>query len=189
MTGTVIDVQVFTREGVERDKRAQSIIDEQLRRYRTDLNDQLRIVENDLFERIERMIVGKVVNGGPKRLAKGAEITKEYLADLTPRQDWFDIRLADEDAARQLESMKDLVAQMKSDFDLRFEDKKKRKLTQGDELPPGVIKMVKVYVLLSVACSRATRWPAVTVTRVWFPRFCRWKICRTWRMAPRWTSC
>ncbi|GGP28329.1 DNA-directed RNA polymerase subunit beta [Silvimonas amylolytica] len=145
MTGTVIDVQVFTREGVERDKRAQSIIDEQLRRYRTDLNDQLRIVENDLFERIERMIVGKVVNGGPKKLAKGAEITKEYLADLTPRQDWFDIRLADEEAARQLESMKDLVAQMKADFDLRFEDKK-RKLTQGDELPPGVIKMVKVYV-------------------------------------------
>ena len=145
MTGTVIDVQVFTREGVERDKRAQAIIDEQLRRYRTDLNDQLRIVENDLFERIERMIVGKVVNGGPKRLAKGQEVTKEYLADLTPRQDWFDIRLADEDAARQLESMKDLVAQMKADFDLRFEDKK-RKLTQGDELPPGVIKMVKVYV-------------------------------------------
>ncbi|MBM3117924.1 DNA-directed RNA polymerase subunit beta [Jeongeupia naejangsanensis] len=145
MTGTVIDVQVFTREGVERDKRAQAIIDEQLRRHRTDLNDQLRIVENDLFERIERMIVGKAANGGPKRLAKGTEISHDYLADLPSKHDWFDIRLADEESARQLEAMKDLIAQMKADFDLKFEDKK-RKLTQGDELPPGVIKMVKVYV-------------------------------------------
>jgi len=145
MTGTVIDVQVFTREGVERDKRAQAIIDEQLRRYRTDLNDQLRIVENDLFGRIERQIVGKVANGGPKRLAKGTEISSEYLASLPAKQDWFDIRLADEEGARQLEAMKDLIAQMRVEFEQRFEDKK-RKLTQGDELPPGVIKMVKVYV-------------------------------------------
>ncbi|MBM5571842.1 MULTISPECIES: DNA-directed RNA polymerase subunit beta [Deefgea] len=145
MVGTVIDVQVFTREGIERDKRAQAIIDEQLRRYRQDLNDQLRIVNDDLFERIERMIVGKVANGGPKRLAKGTEITAEYLADQVSKHDWFDIRLADEEGARQLEAMKDLIAQMKQEFELRFEDKK-RKLTQGDELPPGVIKMVKVYV-------------------------------------------
>jgi DNA-directed RNA polymerase subunit beta len=145
MVGTVIDVQVFTREGIERDKRAQAIIDEQLRRYRQDLNDQLRIVNDDLFERIERMIVGKVANGGPKRLAKGTEITSEYLADQVSKHDWFDIRLADEEGARQLEAMKDLIAQMKQEFELRFEDKK-RKLTQGDELPPGVIKMVKVYV-------------------------------------------
>ncbi len=145
MSGTVIDVQVFTREGVERDKRAQSIIDEQLRRYRQDLNDQLRIVENDMFERIERQIIGKIANGGPKRLAKGTAITAEYLADMPSKHDWFDIRLADEEGARQLEAMKDLIAQMKAEFELRFEDKK-RKLTQGDELPPGVIKMVKVYV-------------------------------------------
>ncbi|KAF0811286.1 DNA-directed RNA polymerase subunit beta [Andreprevotia sp. IGB-42] len=145
MSGTVIDVQVFTREGVERDKRAQYIIDDQLRRYRTDLNDQLRIVENDLFERIERQIVGKKANGGPLKLAKGTVITHEYLADLPTKHDWFDIRLSDDEGARQLEAMKDLIAQMKSEFDLRFEDKK-RKLTQGDELPPGVIKMVKVYV-------------------------------------------
>ncbi len=145
MVGTVIDVQVFTREGIERDKRAQAIIDEQLRRYRQDLNDQLRIVNDDLFERIERMIVGKLANGGPKRLAKGTAITSEYLADQTSKHDWFDIRLAEEEAARQLEAMKDLIAQMKQEFELRFEDKK-RKLTQGDELPPGVIKMVKVYV-------------------------------------------
>ncbi|WP_410500226.1 DNA-directed RNA polymerase subunit beta [Chitinibacter sp. S2-10] len=145
MTGTVIDVQVFTREGIERDKRAQAIIDEQLRRYRQDLNDQLRIVEADLFKRIEDMLVGKVANGGPKKLAKGTAVTTEYLADLPSKHDWFDIRLSDEESARQLEANKDLIAQTKAEFELRFEDKK-RKLTQGDELPPGVIKMVKVYV-------------------------------------------
>ncbi|QLI83240.1 DNA-directed RNA polymerase subunit beta [Chitinibacter fontanus] len=145
MTGTVIDVQVFTREGIERDKRAQAIIEEQLRRYRQDLNDQLRIVEADLFKRIEDMLVGKVANGGPKKLAKGATVTAEYLADLPSKHDWFDIRLSDEESARQLEANKDLIAQTKAEFELRFEDKK-RKLTQGDELPPGVIKMVKVYV-------------------------------------------
>ncbi|NDI23781.1 MAG: DNA-directed RNA polymerase subunit beta, partial [Betaproteobacteria bacterium] len=82
MSGTVIDVQVFTREGITRDKRAQSIIDDELKRFRLDLNDQLRIVENDSFARIERLLVGKSVNGGPKKLAKGALVSEAYLADL-----------------------------------------------------------------------------------------------------------
>ncbi len=143
MNGTVIDVQVFTREGIQRDKRAQSIIDDELKRYRQDLNDQLRIVENDAFSRIERLLVGKTVNGGPKRLAKGAAVTAEYLADLD-RYHWFEIRLADEAAASQLEALKESIEQKRHSFDLAFEEKRK-KLTQGDELPPGVLKMVKVY--------------------------------------------
>ncbi|MEN9761230.1 MAG: DNA-directed polymerase subunit beta [Pseudomonadota bacterium] len=143
MSGTVIDVQVFTREGIQRDKRAQSIIDDELKRYRLDLNDQLRIVENDAFERIERLLVGKTVNGGPKKLAKGAVVSAEYLADLD-RYHWFEIRLADETAANQLESLKESIEQKRHQFDLAFEEKRK-KLTQGDELPPGVLKMVKVY--------------------------------------------
>jgi DNA-directed RNA polymerase subunit beta len=143
IAGTVIDVQVFTREGIERDKRAQSIIDDQLKAYKQDLADQMRIVENDTFARIERMLAGKVANGGPKKLAKGAKITKEYIADLE-RYHWFDIRLANEEAAQQLEQLKDSLAQKRVQFDQAFEEKKK-KLTQGDELPPGVIKMVKVY--------------------------------------------
>src|SRR5690554_1065418 len=102
MIGTVIDVQVFTREGIERDKRAQSIIDDELKRYRLDLNDQLRIVENDAFARIERLLVGKPANGGPKRLAKGTALTKDYLVDLD-RWQWFDIRLSDEAHAGVLE--------------------------------------------------------------------------------------
>jgi DNA-directed RNA polymerase subunit beta len=144
ISGTVIDVQVFTREGIERDKRAQQIIDEELKRYKLDLVDQMRIVEADTFERIERLLVGKTANGGPKKLAKGAKLTKTYLQELD-RYHWFDIRLANEEAAAQLESLKDSLAQKRVDFDEAFEEKKK-KLTQGDELPPGVQKMVKVYV-------------------------------------------
>jgi DNA-directed RNA polymerase subunit beta len=143
MTGTVIDVQVFTREGIERDKRAQSIIDDQLRGFKTDLADQLRIVERDAFARLRRQIVGQTVNGGPKKLAKGNVVTDEYLDQLEP-YNWFDIRMADEDLAAQLETVREGLENTRKDFDQAFEIKKK-KLTQGDELPPGVQKMVKVY--------------------------------------------
>lgn len=143
MSGIVIDVQVFTREGVTRDKRAQSIIDDELKRYRLDLNDQLRIVEGDAFQRLERLLLDKTVNGGPKKLAKGVKLTKEYLDDVD-KYHWFDIRPADEEVAAQLEAVKEAIEQKRHEFDLAFEEKRK-KLTQGDELPPGVIKMVKVY--------------------------------------------
>jgi DNA-directed RNA polymerase subunit beta len=144
ISGTVIDVQVFTREGIERDKRAQSIIDDHLRSYKLDLADQLRIVERDAFARAERMIVGKPANGGPKRLAKGTLVIQEYLDGIDPHH-WFDIRMADEDVAQQLESLREGLEQTRKGFDVAFEEKRK-KLTQGDELPPGVQKMVKVYV-------------------------------------------
>ena len=143
MIGTVIDVQVFTREGIQRDKRAQQIIDDELKRYRLDLNDQLRIVEGDAFQRLEKMLIGKVANGGPKKLAKGNKISKEYLDDVE-KYHWFDIRPADEDTAAALEAIKESIAEKRHQFDLDFEEKRK-KLTQGDELPPGVQKMVKVY--------------------------------------------
>jgi len=143
MVGTVIDVQVFTREGIVRDRRAQSIIDDELRRYRQDLNDQLRIVENDTFDRIGKVLIGKEVNGGPHKLAKGSKVRLDYLRELD-RWQWFDIRLADEDHAVMLEQAKESLEQKRHQFDLAFEEKRK-KLTQGDELPPGVLKMIKVY--------------------------------------------
>jgi len=144
ISGCVIDVQVFTREGIERDKRSQSIIEEELKHYKTDLADQMRIVESDTFERLKRLLEGKTANGGPKRLAKGSKVTKGYLESLE-RYDWFDVRLANEEAAAQLESLKDSLGEKRKEFDAMFEAKRK-KLTQGDELPPGVLKMVKVYV-------------------------------------------
>ena len=141
--GTVIDVQVFTREGIQRDKRAQQIIDDELKRYRLDLNDQLRIVEADAMDRVRKLLIGKVANGGPQKLAKGSKIDAAYL-DGVEKYHWFDIRPADEAVADQLESVKKSLEQTRHEFDLAFEEKRK-KLTQGDELPAGVLKMVKVY--------------------------------------------
>ncbi len=143
MSGTVIDVQVFTREGIERDSRANQIIDDMLRKYQKDLADQMRIVEADAFARLKRILLGKEAKGGPKRLAKGAEIGAAYLDGLNPH-DWFDIRVADEEVSRQMEGIKDGLDRVRQEFEVMLASKKK-KLTSGDELPPGVIKMVKVY--------------------------------------------
>lgn len=147
MSGTVIDVQVFTREGIERDKRAKAIIDAELKRYRQNLTDQLRIFNDDAFDRTERLILGQKVNGGPLKLAKGAEVTKEYLVSLPSRHDWFDIRLSDESIAKQVELIKESLQAKHEESDALYEIKKK-KLTQGDELQPGVQKMVKVFIAI-----------------------------------------
>ena len=144
MAGTVIDVQVFTREGIERDARAKQIIEDQLAEYKKDMADRMRIVENDTFARLQRLVLNKVAKGGPKKLAKDSVVTQDYL-DNNNRHDWFDIRLADDESSRQMESLKDSLDQKRLEFDAMFEEKKK-KLTAGDELQPGVQKMVKVYV-------------------------------------------
>ena len=144
ISGTVIDVQVFTREGLQRDKRAQQIIDDELNRYKKDLVDQMRIVEADVFARLEKLLHDKVANGGPKKLAKGTKLSKEYLHSVEPHH-WFDIRVANDEVAAQMEQVKEGLAQKRVEFDAAFELKKK-KLTQGDELQAGVQKMVKVYV-------------------------------------------
>ncbi|HIP52834.1 MAG TPA: DNA-directed RNA polymerase subunit beta, partial [Chromatiales bacterium] len=144
MAGTVIDVQVFTRDGVEKDARALQIEEMELDRVRKDLNDQLRIMEDDTFGRVEKMLLGKLADGGPNKLAAGAKITKKYLTDLE-RDKWLEIRLRNEEAAKQLEAIAEQIKQQREDFRAKFEEKK-RKLTTGDDLAPGVLKMVKVYV-------------------------------------------
>jgi DNA-directed RNA polymerase subunit beta len=143
MSGTIIDVQVFTREGIDRDSRAEQIIGDQLTDFKKDLADQLRIVEEDTFSRIEKLLINKTVTGGPKSLKKGDKLSKETLSDLG-KHEWFDIRLSDDKDSKQLEFFKENFNVAKKEFDNRFEEKK-RKLTQGDELPPGVQKMVKVH--------------------------------------------
>jgi DNA-directed RNA polymerase subunit beta len=142
MDGTVIDVQVFTRDGVEKDDRAISIEKEQLRQVRKDLDDQLRIVENAIFQRLENALVGKVADKGPK-LKKGEKIKVAYLAGLD-REDWFKIRMRNDEVNELLEQMADQLKEQRKGFDARFEEKK-GKITQGDDLAPGVLKMVKVY--------------------------------------------
>jgi DNA-directed RNA polymerase subunit beta len=143
MSGTVIDVQVFTREGIDRDDRAEQIIQEQLSNFEQDLNDQLRIVEEDTFARIEKLIVGKKVSGGPKGIKKGDSVGIEHLKEIG-RYEWFDIRLSDDKESRKLEALRENLNNAKKEFDSRYAEKK-QKLTQGDELQPGVQKMVKVY--------------------------------------------
>ena len=144
MAGTVIDVQVFTRDGVEKDARALQIEDMEMTRVRKDLNDQLRIMEDDTFDRVEKMLIGKTADGGPNKLKAGAKITKTYLSEID-RDQWLEIRLRNEESAQQLEAIAEQVKLQRETFREKFEEKRK-KLTQGDDLAPGVLKMVKVYV-------------------------------------------
>ncbi|MBD3898036.1 DNA-directed RNA polymerase subunit beta [Halomonas sp. ML-15] len=142
MRGTVIDVQVFTRDGVEKDSRALSIEQMQLDEVRKDLQETYRIAEDATFERLKRTLDGQVVNGGPK-LKKGDALSEEYLDEL-PRQQWFKLRLQDESLNELLAQADEQLENRRKEMDERFEDKK-RKLTQGDDLAPGVLKIVKVY--------------------------------------------
>ena len=143
MNGTVIDVQVFTRDGIEKDARAKQIEEAELAKFRKDLNDEFRILEEDTYQRMEKLLLGKVAAGGPKGLKSGSKVTKAYLADL-PRDKWFEIRLNNEDANSQLERAAEHLKQQREEFDRRFEEKRK-KITSGDDLSPGVLKMVKVH--------------------------------------------
>jgi DNA-directed RNA polymerase subunit beta len=143
MNGTVIDVQVFTRDGVEKDARALEIEESELNSVRKDLNDQLRIMEAGVYQRIEKLLIGKVAAGGPSGLKAGDKISKDYLEETT-REKWFEIRLKDDDANKQLEDAAQQFEALKEDFDRRFEEKR-AKITSGDDLAPGVLKMVKVY--------------------------------------------
>ena len=144
ITGTVIDVQVFTREGIERDKRAAQIIDDELKGYRKDLNDQLRIVENDAFARIEKLLANKVANGGRRSSPRAP---RSRRSTSTASRATTGSTSASPTKARRSSSRRarNRSRKLRVEFDAMFEQKKK-KLTQGDELPPGVQKMVKVYV-------------------------------------------
>ena len=141
--GTVIDVQVFTRDGIEKDDRAKSIEKSQLDQVRKDLNEEFRIVEKATFERLAEALVGQQAEGGPG-LARNAVITEEYLANLD-HPEWFKIRVANEEASEQLEKAQAALIERRKELDAKFEDKK-RKLQTGDDLAPGVLKIVKVYV-------------------------------------------
>ncbi len=141
--GKVIDVQVFTRDGVQKDERALSIEKSELDAIRKDLNEELRIVEQATFERLGKVLVGLKADGGAG-LKKGEEITAEFLAGLS-KSDWFNIRVADDNATEQIELAQRQLEDRKESLDKRFEDKKS-KLQTGDDLAPGVLKIVKVYV-------------------------------------------
>jgi DNA-directed RNA polymerase subunit beta len=143
MEGTVIDVRVFTRDGVEKDKRALQIEEAALAAVRKDLRDQLRIYEDDIYDRVEKLLVGKVAAGGPNKLKDGSKVTKTYLTEV-PREKWFEVRMRTEEVNEQLEKMAAQLKEQQEAFETRFKEQKE-KLTAGDDLAPGVLKMVKVY--------------------------------------------
>jgi DNA-directed RNA polymerase subunit beta len=143
MEGTVIDVRVFTRDGVEKDKRALQIEATELERVRKDLKDQLRIYEDDIYARVQSLLTGKVAEGGPGGIKSGAKISAGQLDDVA-REKWFEIRMRNEDVNVQLEQLAAQLKEQHESFERRLSDQR-AKLTAGDDLAPGVLKMVKVY--------------------------------------------
>ncbi len=143
MNGTVIDVQVFTRDGLEKDARAKSIEEEHLARVRKDLVDERRIREEDIYQRAYNLLLNKTATGGPSGLKAGTKVEDNYLSKLN-REKWFDIRLEQEESSQQLEQLSRQLETLSKEIEKRFNDSRK-KIVQGDDLAPGVLKIVKVY--------------------------------------------
>jgi DNA-directed RNA polymerase subunit beta len=141
--GTVIDVQVFTRDGVEKDKRALEIEDAKIANVKKDLRDELRILEGDVYQRIRTLLIDQTVDGGPGGVKKGEKVTADYLKNVE-REKWFEIRLRDEDAAKQLDAGAERIKELRKEHDEKFAAQRK-KITQGNDLAPSVLKVVKVY--------------------------------------------
>ncbi|MFA7541076.1 MAG: DNA-directed RNA polymerase subunit beta, partial [Lysobacterales bacterium] len=143
MDGTVIDVQVFTRDGLDKDKRALAIEQGEVKGIKKDMDDQFRILESAIYQRLRGVIVGEVANGGPQGLKKGAKVTDEYL-DSLKKDEWFALRMKGEGAAEMVEKAAEQIKRHCAEFDKRF-DEKRKKITAGDDLAPGVLKMIKVH--------------------------------------------
>ena len=141
--GIVIGVQVFTRDGVEKDKRALEIEQTEIELAQKDVDAQWEIIESDLYARMESVLTGKQAAGGPGGLKADAKITRAYLEE-TDRKQWSKIRLKNEDANKKMEALFKQHKEQRKYLDEIFEEKK-GKLTAGDDLAPGVLKMVKVY--------------------------------------------
>ncbi len=143
VAGTVVEVRVFNRHGVDKDERAIAIEREEIDRLAKDRDDELAILERNIFGRVKSILIGKDAASGPKGFEKG-EVTEDILNDLS-RGQWWKIVLSDEKSMEEIEAIKKQYDESRSRLEARFEDKVD-KLRRGDELPPGVMKMVKVFV-------------------------------------------
>jgi DNA-directed RNA polymerase subunit beta len=144
VSGTVVEVRVFNRHGVEKDERAMSIEREEIERLAKDRDDELQILDRNVYGRLRESLMGREVSKGPKGARKGTEINDEILDDI-PRSQWWEIGLKDEKAMAAVEAIGKQYEDAKKSLERRFVDKVE-KLQRGDELPPGVMKMVKVFV-------------------------------------------
>ncbi len=144
VAGTVVEVRVFNRHGVEKDERAMAIEREEIERLAKDRDDELQILDRNVYGRLREALMGREVSKGPKGARKGTEINDEILDDI-PRSQWWEIGLKDEKAMAAVEAIGKQYEDAKKSLERRFVDKVE-KLQRGDELPPGVMKMVKVFV-------------------------------------------
>jgi DNA-directed RNA polymerase subunit beta len=142
--GTVVEVRVFNRHGVEKDERALQIEREEVERLARDRDDELVILERNIYARLKGMILGKTAVKGPKGVKSGSEITEDLL-DTLSRGQWWQLALGDEQDAAQVEALNEQFEAQKRALDHRFDDKVE-KVRRGDDLPPGVMKMVKVFI-------------------------------------------
>ncbi|MEM9699645.1 MAG: DNA-directed RNA polymerase subunit beta [Pseudomonadota bacterium] len=143
--GTVVEVRVFNRHGVEKDERALQIEREEVERLARDRDDELAILDRNIFARLRGMILGKVAVKGPKGVPSNSPITEDLLDNVLTRGQWWQLALEDEDDAKIVEALNEQYEIQKRALDARFEDKVE-KVRRGDDLPPGVMKMVKVFV-------------------------------------------
>ena len=142
--GTVVEVRVFNRHGVDKDERALQIEREEVERLARDRDDEMAILERNIYARLKTMILGKTAVKGPKGVKAGSEITDELLGTLSKGQ-WWQLALEDEIEASQVEALNAQYEAQKRALTARFEDKVE-KVRRGDDLPPGVMKMVKVFI-------------------------------------------
>ncbi|WP_299356792.1 DNA-directed RNA polymerase subunit beta [uncultured Shimia sp.] len=142
--GTVVEVRVFNRHGVEKDERALQIEREEVERLARDRDDELAILDRNIYARLKSMILGKKAVKGPKGVKSGSEINEDLLETLT-RGQWWQLALEDEKDAQVVEALNEQYDVQKRALDARFEDKVE-KVRRGDDLPPGVMKMVKVFI-------------------------------------------
>ncbi len=143
VAGTVVEVRVFNRHGVDKDERAQAIERDEIERLGKDRDDEFAILNRNMTSRLRALLTGEAAISGPKGVGRG-EITAEKLAEVAPGL-WWQIALEDEKAMGELEAMRRQFDEARKQLDRRFDDKVE-KLKRGDELPPGVMKMVKVFV-------------------------------------------
>ena len=145
-TGTVVEVRVFNRHGIDKDERALAIEREEIESLAKDRDDEMSILQRNIANRLQDVLVGKQAASGPKGIDADAKITPAMLDDL-PISQWWQIALKNDQAMAEVEAMKRQFDEAKAELEARFEDKVD-KLQRGDELPPGVMKMIKVYVAI-----------------------------------------
>ena len=145
-SGTVVEVRVFNRHGVDKDERALQIERDEIERLRKDMADERAIYERSIFSTLRNLLVGKTADSGPRGFRTGVAITEEALNDLSHGQ-WWQVVLSDDKAMADIEALRRQFDEATGALQARF-DSKVEKLQRGDELPPGVMKMVKVFVAI-----------------------------------------